>query len=101
MLLVALALLVGSACKLELGGLRPHPAVGDLVVSFTLPDAQTARLELLDITGRRWLARDVGSLGAGSHLIRLGERMRVPTGMYWLRLAHGGQSLLVKALVVR
>ena len=92
---------VPAALELELGGLRPNPAVGDLMVSFSLPDGETARLELFDVTGRVRLERDVGALGAGSHLVRLDSDTRVPAGLYWIRLAHGGQSRVVKALVVR
>jgi hypothetical protein len=87
------------ALALALEGLRPNPAVGEPVASFTLPSGSPARLELLDVTGRRWLAREVGDLGAGSHLLRLGGS--VPAGMYWLRLTQGGRSLLARGVVVR
>ena len=86
---------------LALEGLRPNPAVGELVASFTLPSGAPARLQLLDVTGRVWLAREVGGLGAGSHLVRLTDAARVPAGMYWLRLTQTGRSLLARAAVVR
>jgi hypothetical protein len=84
---------------LALEGLRPNPAAGELVASFTLSNGSAARLQLFDVTGRIWLARDVGDLGAGSHLVRLGGS--VPAGLYWLRLSQGGRSLLARAVVVR
>jgi hypothetical protein len=87
------------ALALVLEGLRPNPAVGELVASFTLPSGSPARLELVDVTGRVWLAREVGNLGAGSHLMRLGSSM--PAGMYWLRLTQGGRSLLARGALVR
>jgi hypothetical protein len=87
------------ALALALEGLRPNPAVGELVASFTLPSGSPARLELLDVTGRVWLAREVGGLGVGSHMVRLGGS--VPAGMYWLRLTQGGRSLLARGVVVR
>ncbi len=87
------------ALALALVGLRPNPAVGEPVASFTLPSGSPARLQLLDVTGRVWLAREVGNLGAGSHLVRLGGS--VPAGIYWLRLTQGGRSLLARSVVVR
>ena len=92
---------IPAGFQLALEGLRPNPAVGELVASFSLPSSAAATLELLDITGRRWLAREVGSLGAGSHLLRLSDGVRVPAGMYWLKLTQNSRSLLAKALVVR
>ena len=92
---------IPAGFQLALQGLRPNPAVGELVASFSLPSSAAATLELLDITGRRWLAREVGSLGAGSHLLRLSDGVRVPAGMYWLKLTQNSRSLLAKALVVR
>jgi hypothetical protein len=89
---------VVPALALALEGLRPNPAVGELVASFTLPSGSPARLQLLDVTGRVLLAREVGDLGAGSHLLRLGDS--VPAGMYWLRLTQGGRSLLARGVVI-
>jgi hypothetical protein len=87
------------ALELTLEGLRPNPASGELVASFTLPNGSPARLELLDVTGRVWLTRAVGDLGAGSHLLHLGSSM--PVGMYWLRLTQSGRSVLARGVVVR
>jgi hypothetical protein len=84
---------------LALEGLRPNPAVGEPVASFALSDGSPARLQLLDVTGRVWRAREVGDLGAGSHVLRLGGS--VPAGVYWLRLTQGGHSLLARAVVVQ
>lgn len=89
------------APRLALEGLRPNPAVGELVASFTLPSGEPARLQVLDVTGRVWLTREVGALGAGSYLVRLSEAGSVPTGMYWLRLSQGGRSVLARGVVVR
>ena len=87
--------------ELALEGLRPNPAAGELMASFTLPSGGSARLQLLDVTGRVWLAREVGSLGAGNHIVRLSGAAPVPAGMYWLRLTQGGRSLLARGVVIR
>jgi len=92
---------VPVALTLALEGARPNPAVGPLTVAFTLPRAEPATLALLDVSGRQVLAREVGSLGPGRHLIRLGECGCTPPGMYWLRLAQAGRSLVKRAALIR
>jgi hypothetical protein len=87
------------ALALALEGLRPNPAHGQLAVSFALPTPDPARLELIDVAGRLIASREVGSLGAGSHVARLAEDTRVPAGLYWLRLIQGTRSLIAKGVV--
>jgi hypothetical protein len=89
------------ALTFALEGARPNPAFGPLTVAFTLPRAEPATLELLDVSGRQVLSRDVGDLGPGSHLLRLGECGCTPPGMYWLRLAQAGRALVKRAAVIR
>jgi len=92
---------VPVALALALEGARPNPAVGSFTVAFTLPRADAATLELLDVAGRRVLAREVGSLGPGHHQIRLGECGCTPPGMYWLRLTSAGRALIKRVAVVK
>ena len=89
------------AQALTLAGLHPNPAVGELASSFSLASAAPARLSLLDVTGRVWLTRDVGALGAGRHVVSLGRTTTVPAGIYWLRLTQGGSSVLARGVVMR
>lgn len=73
-----------------LQGAHPNPArSADLRVAFALPISAPARLELLDLNGRRVIVRDVGVLGAGRHTIDLVQGHLVPPGLYWVRLAQG------------
>ncbi|HEY2954034.1 MAG TPA: hypothetical protein VGK89_02150 [Candidatus Eisenbacteria bacterium] len=92
---------VPQALQLALAGLRPNPAVGELNVWLTLPGAAPATLELLDVSGRRVISRDVGALGAGVHLVRLNEGTRTQPGVYWLWLHQGGRTLFARAAVIR
>ncbi len=92
---------VPVALTLALEGARPNPAVGPLSVAFTLPRAEPATLELLDVAGRQVQTREVGDLGAGAHVTRLGECGCTPPGMYWLRLAQAGRSLIKRVAVVK
>jgi hypothetical protein len=91
---------VPSGAVFALAGFLPNPARGNLPVSFSLPMEGPAQLELFNVTGRRIAAREVGSLGAGAHLVPMhddGERL--PGGVYWLRLTQGQRSMTVKGIV--
>jgi hypothetical protein len=92
---------VPHSLVLALDGLRPNPSVRELTVSFTLPNEAPATLELLDLAGRRVSERQVGSLGAGRHALRLEEGPRLAPGVYWLRLTQDGRALTARVVVVR
>ena len=92
---------VPTASRLALHGLRPNPAVGPLSVSFALRSAAPASLEVLDVSGRRLVRREVGSMGAGVHVVRLNEGASLEPGVYWLRLRQDGQTLTARGAVVR
>jgi len=81
-------------------GARPSPAVGDLRIAFDLPDAKPAKLELLDVAGRRIMSREVGSLGPGRHVVPIDER-KLRAGIYVVRLTHAGRSLTATVSVLR
>ena len=86
---------------MQLLGLTPNPAIHDLRVSFSLPDAKPALLEVLDVTGRRVREREVGSLGPGMHRVDLTEGAMPAAGIYWIRLTRGGEAITRKATVLR
>jgi hypothetical protein len=73
-----------------------------LFVSFSLESDAPARLDLLDIAGRRVLGHDVGALGAGTHILRLDAGApRPPAGLYVLRLTQAGRVASTKVVVAR
>jgi hypothetical protein len=81
---------------------RPNPSRGGaLTVRFTLPGAAAARVELLDVSGRRVAAREVGSLGAGRHALDLGEGQRLAPGLYLVRLRQGTNTRVARVAVLR
>lgn len=82
---------VPTGLALAVAGLRPHPARGDVALAFSLPASGGARIEFLDLAGRRVLARDLPSLGPGNHLVNLRD-LRLRPGMYVLRLSQGGRT---------
>ncbi len=79
---------------------RPNPLVDRFVVSFSLPSAAPARLDVIDLSGRVMLGRDVGSLGPGRHSLDLGGARDFEPGMYFVRLAQTGKTRVTRAVVV-
>jgi hypothetical protein len=85
-----------------LEGVRPNPSHGErLIVAFTLPSAAPARIELVDVNGRRVVEREVGSLGAGPHALDLGEGLHLAPGLYLVRLTQGTTSRTTRVAVLR
>ena len=82
-------------------GAAPNPAVEGLAVSFSLPDASPARLELMDVAGRRLVTREVGTLGAGVHIIDLAAGRTIRAGVYLIRLTRDGRSVVARAVAIR
>jgi hypothetical protein len=92
-----------TAEKLEfaLEGARPNPSPnGQLSVSFVMPSAVSARLDVFDLAGRRVASRDVTSLGPGRHVVNLAGAGRMGSGVYLVRFRQGGQSRMVRAVVL-
>lgn len=71
---------------------------GAVAVEFALPIAHPARLELLDLAGRRLVAREVGGLGAGRHRLELAGAL--PSGVFFVRLTQDGRSRVAKAVAL-
>jgi hypothetical protein len=73
---------------------------GGLVVSVSLPSDSPARLELIDVAGRRIASHEVGGLGPGTHELKLMEPA-ITSGVYLLRLSQSDRAATAKAVVVR
>ncbi|MBI1797817.1 MAG: T9SS type A sorting domain-containing protein [Candidatus Eisenbacteria bacterium] len=86
---------------LALYGLRPNPAIGECVASFSLAENRPAMLEVFDVTGRKVISQEVGGLGMGAHRLRLDQGVHFAAGVYALRLIQGNKSLTARAVVVR
>jgi hypothetical protein len=85
---------------LALQGAVPNPSRG-LSVSFTLPDAKPAGLVVYDVSGREVSRCEVGSLGAGRHVVTLGAPEKRVPGIYLVHLIQGDRRLVTRAVVVR
>lgn len=76
---------------------RPNPSTGRLALAFSLASAAPARLEMIDIAGRRVLARDLAGLGAGGHVLPLAARLA--PGVYTVRLVQAGAAVTTRVVV--
>jgi hypothetical protein len=84
-----------------LAGASPNPAHGGrLTVDFVLPTGERAQLELFDVTGRRVAGKEVGSMGPGQHTMDLSQGLRVPPGLYLVRLAQGANVRVTRMAVL-
>ena len=92
---------VPAAVSFGIDGFRPNPAQGQVSVVFALESASPARLELRDVAGRRVMTREVGMLGAGQHVLPLGQAAALPAGIYVLRLTQSGHEAVARAALVR
>jgi hypothetical protein len=79
----------------------PNPVrTGAPHVSFTLAAAAPAQLELLDVSGRRVVMRDAGTLGAGRHTLELDAGRRLAPGLYFVRLTQGTQAHMRRVVLL-
>jgi len=78
----------------------PNPARrGALRLECVLPVAAPATLDLLDVTGRRLVTRDLGGAAAGRHSIGLATGRDFAPGLYFARLTQGGVSRVGRVVV--
>jgi hypothetical protein len=90
---------VPAGFAVALAGFQPNPAVHSLHIAFTLADDSPATVEVFAVNGRRVLAREVGSLGAGDHVLDVAREADMHPGVYWIRLTQAGASLTRKGVL--
>jgi hypothetical protein len=92
---------VPAEFRLALERTYPNPADRELNVAFSLPASGPARLELLDVAGRRVLSREVGRSQRGRGELRLPLAGGLPAGIYVVRLTQSGHAATTKACLIR
>lgn len=91
---------IPQAATLRLHGVRPNPVTGDSKVAFELAGDALARLELLDVAGRRVLVRPLDGLQPGAHVVALNPgRVPIRAGLYFLRLSQAGRVITRRVVV--
>jgi parallel beta-helix repeat protein len=87
--------------ELALSGVQPNPSRSGFAVAFTLPEDAPARIEVIDLQGRRIVRRELAGLGRTGQVVSLPETRALPPGVYVVRLSQGGRSVTARAVVVR
>jgi hypothetical protein len=78
---------------------RPNPSRGGaLTVHFSLPTDAPARLELLDVAGRRIASHEVG---VGQQTLDLGADQDLAPGLYLVRLTQGANTRTTRVALLR
>jgi hypothetical protein len=76
---------------LALAAAWPSPASAAFTLAYSLADGGTAELELLDVAGRLTQRIPLAGTGPGRHEMQVSTPPGTRPGVYWLRLAQGGQ----------
>jgi hypothetical protein len=93
---------VPLTAEFALSRVFPNPASEGFSVSFSLTSKAPATLDIIDLSGRRVLTREVGSMGVGRHTLSLEtETGRLPIGVYAIRLTQGHSVAKAKVSVLR
>jgi hypothetical protein len=74
---------------------------GAVTIRFTLPSASPALLEVFNVAGRRVAGREVGSLGAGTHVVNLGSGWKAVPGVYFVQLSQERLTTVRKIVLLR
>jgi hypothetical protein len=72
----------------------------DIEASIAVPGTGHGRLELFDLGGRRVVSLDVGPTQAGGRQVQLARSGALPSGIYFVRLAHASGSLVQRVAVL-
>jgi hypothetical protein len=88
------------AVRLALRSLTANPSLGAPTIEYTLPDVGAARLELLDLRGRRVWTRDLGVEAAGSHAFAFAGGSPLAPGVYWARIVQAGKQAQLRLVVI-
>ena len=91
-----------SEIAFALESVRPNPSRSGsaMRLPLTLPDSGPASLQLVDVRGRLVATREVGSLGAGRHVVDLATGLELRAGVYLVRLTQGGLQRTTRAVVL-
>ncbi|MFH1279437.1 MAG: metallophosphoesterase [Candidatus Eisenbacteria bacterium] len=93
------------AGKIALSAARPNPFNPSTILGFELAEMSDVRLSVYDVRGREIALLAAGIFEAGGHSARWGgtdaSGDSMPSGVYFVRLRAGGESLARKVLLAR
>jgi hypothetical protein len=90
---------------LRMRTIAPCPFQGSAAIRFETAAPGTARVQILDVTGRLRRTLRAGQLAAGLHEViwdgRDDRGAELPAGLYWCRVSLGGRVVSGRVLRVR
>jgi hypothetical protein len=87
--------------RVAIAAVRPNPSIGGVcAVDLELLSEQPARLELLDITGRRVFEQELGAPAPGRRTVNFVPRGTLPAGIYFLRVHQADRSGSLRLVVL-
>lgn len=96
------SVLVPSGLALALRGVHPNPTDGaNAFLSFTLPYAEPAAVEVFDLSGRLVHSQRFTGLAAASHVVPFALWPAARSGVYLVRITQRGQTLTSRVSIVR
>lgn len=88
-----------APAHLTVEGIRPNPIVRDAVIEFGMPKDGRVSIELYDVYGRRVAKVADADYPAGYHKINWEVDGSVASGVYFLRMRLGSETVAVKTIV--
>jgi hypothetical protein len=88
-----------AGLALRVAGAQPFR--GRVALDFVLPEAAPTTLQVLDVNGRRLATLASGPMVAGLHRVTFVAPPELPPGVYWARLASGGERRAVRLVYLR
>jgi hypothetical protein len=87
--------------QLAIDAPRPNPTSGPLAISFSVPSAGRAALDVMDVTGRRVRHRELEIAAASRQLVSFAADGALAPGLYFVRLTHHERSVTSRVAIVR
>lgn len=79
----------------------PNPATRSRIhLTLSLPDPSAARVDLLDLAGRRIASEDVPGSGPGLRSLAIGAGRGIAPGLYLARLTQNGISRTARIMII-
>jgi hypothetical protein len=101
---VALAVETQIPLDFALGRVKPNPVTGSMSLRFGIPAESAVRLSILDLQGREVMVLASGAHPAGWHTASWSgsiARRPAPAGIYFVRLAANGRTLMQRFVITR
>lgn len=77
----------------------PNPTEGNTTISFNLSENKETAIEVYDVVGKKIANVFNGNLNAGEHQYSIADKTKLSSGIYFMKLTVGGESITKKLIV--